>query len=203
MSALHECEHKVSVLHFVVKRTANYTDPVKGKDPIVFHCGFRRFTARPVYTAYSSSNKHRVERFFQPGGWSVATVYGFITFPPSPVLMFHPETGKMIATGRLLEVNAHRLQIKRTVLTGYPIRVRKKRAIVRYMFWNPDDVNWFKPCPLWTKHGLTGRIDEAVGTHGLMKCSFSGFVKQNDTICMSLYKRQFPPFDGERFGNVS
>jgi hypothetical protein len=27
-----------------------------------------------------------------------------------------------------------------------------------------------------------------------MKCSFNDFIKQNDIICMPLYRRVFPPF---------
>ena len=48
--------------------------------------------------------------------------------------------------------------LKRIVLSGYPVRVHKKKAVVRWMFHNPDDVRWFRPLELWTKHGLRGRI---------------------------------------------
>ncbi|XP_039795360.1 uncharacterized protein LOC120660790 isoform X2 [Panicum virgatum] len=41
-------------------------------------------------------------------------------------------------------------------------RVSKLKAIVRYMFHNSDDVKWFKPVELWTKHGRQGRIKETV-----------------------------------------
>ena len=31
-----------------------------------------------------------------------------------------------------------------------------------------------------------------MGTHGLMKCIFNDWIKQNDVICMPLYRRVFP-----------
>ena len=75
----------------------------------------------------------------------------------------------------------------------YPQRVQKKKAVVRFMFHNPEDVRWFKvnfrvhsnswctvirdqctangvfmvqPLELSTKYGRRGRIKEPVGTHG-------------------------------------
>ncbi len=35
-------------------------------------------------------------------------------------------------------------------------------------------------------------LQEAVGTHGAMKCIFEGQVLQKDAVCVSLYKRAFP-----------
>ncbi len=40
--------------------------------------------------------------------------------------------------------------------------------------------------------GLRGRIEESLGTHGLMKVMFSDQIKHNDTVCMSLYNRVYP-----------
>ena len=60
--------------------------------------------------------------------------------------------------GALQSCNPDRVVLKRIVLSGYPVRVHKKKAVVRWMFHNPDDVRWFRPLELWTKHGLCGRI---------------------------------------------
>jgi pre-rRNA-processing protein TSR1 len=101
----------------------------------------------------------------------------------------HPQ---LAATGALRSVDPDRLIVKKIVLSGYPVRVHKTRAVVRLMFFNPDDIRWFKPVELWTKSGRRGRITEPLGTHGAYKARFDGPVQQRDSVCMSLYKRVFP-----------
>lgn len=44
--------------------------------------------------------------------------------------------------------------LKRIVLTGYPFKINKRKAVIRLMFYNPDDVKYFKPVELATKLGL-------------------------------------------------
>ena len=72
------------------------------------------------------------------------------------------------------------------------LQLHKTKAVVRFMFHNPDDVRWFRPVELWTKSGRRGRIREPIGTHGSMKAIFDGTLRQQDAVCMSLYKRCFP-----------
>lgn len=90
------------------------------------------------------------------------------------------------------------------VLTGVPIRVKKRFGVVKYMFNEPQDVKYYQPAELVTKHGLRGHIREPVGTHGLFKAIFSAPVTQNDTVMLVLYKRVFPKLrSGEDIHNTA
>ena len=88
--------------------------------------------------------------------------------------------------------NPLKVILKRIMLTGYPLKCHKKKGVIRYMFFEPKDIKYFKPVELTTKNGLKGHIRASLGTHGLMKCTFNDFLKQNDVICMPLYRRVFP-----------
>jgi pre-rRNA-processing protein TSR1 len=125
---------------------------------------------------------------------AIASMYMPIVFSPCKVLMFTLSNGtlNLLANGHALPPNPLIVILKRIILTGYPLKVHKKKAVIRYMFFNPKDVKYFKPVELQTKFGLRGHIKQSLGTHGLMKCQFNDFIKQNDTVCMPLYKRLFP-----------
>ncbi|XP_012405318.1 pre-rRNA-processing protein TSR1 homolog isoform X2 [Sarcophilus harrisii] len=188
-------EQKMSVLNMVVRRHPGNEEPVKSKEEMIFHCGFRRFRASPLYSQHTAADKHKAERFLRPDVALVVTVYAPITFPPASVLLFKQKPdGKhsLIATGSLLSVNPDRMVIKRLVLSGHPFKILTKMAVVRYMFFNREDVLWFKPVELRTKWGRRGHIKEPLGTHGHMKCTFDGQLKSQDTVLMNLYKRVFP-----------
>ncbi|CAG9771433.1 unnamed protein product [Ceutorhynchus assimilis] len=192
-------EQKMSVLNVVLKRTANYDAPIKSKDRLIFQCGYRRFITNPVFSQHTNGQKHKFERFFQPNSTAVATFYAPIQFPPAPILCFKEVLGTLVlvATGSLLSCNPDRLIIKRAVLSGHPLKIYKRSAVVRFMFFNREDVLYFKPCKLTTKMGRTGHIKEALGTHGHMKCVFDGQLKSQDTVLLNLYKRVFPKWTYE------
>uniref|UniRef100_A0A2K5IRD5 Pre-rRNA-processing protein TSR1 homolog n=1 Tax=Colobus angolensis palliatus TaxID=336983 RepID=A0A2K5IRD5_COLAP len=188
-------EQKMSVLNMVVRRDPGNTEPVKAKEELIFHCGFRRFRASPLFSQHTAADKHKLQRFLTADMALVVTVYAPITFPPASVLLFKQKSNGMhslIATGHLMSVDPDRMVIKRVVLSGHPFKIFTKMAVVRYMFFNREDVLWFKPVELRTKWGRRGHIKEPLGTHGHMKCSFDGKLKSQDTVLMNLYKRVFP-----------
>lgn len=197
-------ESKMSVLHFSIKKHDSYEAPIKSKDELIFHAGFRQFVARPVFSTDNfNSDKHKMERFLHAGTFSMASVYAPISFPPLPLIALKSSGDTSVpvvaAVGSLKTIDPDKIILKKIILTGYPQRVSKLKAAVRYMFHNPEDVRWFKPVEVWTKCGRRGRIKEPLGTHGAMKCLFNGVLQQNDTVCLSLYKRAYPKWPEHRF----
>ncbi|CAJ1973149.1 unnamed protein product [Sphenostylis stenocarpa] len=183
-------ESKVSVLHFSVKKHETYEAPIKSKEELIFHVGFRQFVGRPVFSSeFINTDKNKMERFLHAGRFSVASIYAPISFPPLPAIILK-KSGENVepavaAVGSLKTVDPDRIILKRVILTGYPQRVSKRKASVRHMFYNPEDVKWFKPVELYTKRGLRGRIKEPVGTHGTMKCLLNGVLEQRDTVSLN------------------
>eukprot|EP00873_Tetraselmis_striata_P008944 jgi/Tetstr1/429208/TSEL_019160.t1 len=195
----HEC--KLTVVHFLVKKAKGYTDPLANKEELIFCTGVRSFASQPIFSQNSNADKHKMERFLRAGEYTMASCYAPIIYPQMPVLVFKaagPDSSgisrkaRLAAVGSLHSCNPDRVVLKKIVLSGYPVRVHKKKATIKYMFHNPEDIKWFKPLELWTKYGRRGRIKEPIGIHGTMKCIFDGPVQQRDSVCVSLYKRAFP-----------
>ena len=200
-------ENKASVLHMGLSQSFKCENdpevPIKSKDVLTFRCGWRTWQGRPIFSQNNlNSDKHKFERYMPTGGaFFACTVFGPVTYAPCPVLVFREaaesegldsKKREFLAHGSMLGADADRIVLKRIILTGYPTRVHKRHATVKYMFYNPDDVRWFMPAGLTTKHGLQGNIIQSVGDHGVMKCLFNAPIKQHDTVCLSLYKRIYP-----------
>ncbi|WKX96675.1 hypothetical protein Q1695_012815 [Nippostrongylus brasiliensis] len=188
-------EQRMSVLNMVIRRHPTCRVPIMNKQKLIFYIGFRKFEACPVFSQHTNGNKFKMERFLPTDACCVASVYAPITFPPASVLVFREgKSGveKLVATGSLLDVNPDRVVLKRIVLSGHPFKINKRSVVCRYMFFNREDIEWFKPVELYTPSGRRGHIKEALGTHGHMKCRFDQQLNAADSVMMSLYKRVFP-----------
>ncbi|KAK1225651.1 ribosome biogenesis protein tsr1 [Marasmius sp. AFHP31] len=202
LHALQQHEHKVSVLNFTVQRNTEYDGSVRSKDELILCVGPRRLRVNPIYSQHTRgggkgvNNVHKFERYLRHGVTSVATIYGPVVFGKQPCILLREtadsQAPQLVAMGTFLDPDTTRIIAKRIILTGHPFKIHKKTATVRYMFFNPDDIDYFKPIQLYTKHGRVGHIRESLGTHGYLKAHFDGPINQMDTVCMSLYKRVFP-----------
>lgn len=195
-------EQKWSTLHFQIQRTSEMDEPIKSKTPMLAHIGFRKFYVSPLFSDISSGDRSKFARFFhEEDKFRMATFFGPISYNPCPLLLFQVPSLeeqtegnplRLACFGGALPPNPDTLLLKRSVLTGRVAVIHKKQIIVKYMFFNDEDIRWFQPLDLYTKFGRRGKIVKPVGTHGLFKAVLNDQVMQHDVVCMDLYKRVFP-----------
>nr|CCM13110.1 hypothetical protein, conserved [Leishmania guyanensis] len=195
-------EQKWSVLHFQVQRASELDEPIKSKTPMLAHIGFRKFYVSPLFSDISSGDRSKFARFFHESDrFRMATFFGPISYNPCPLLLFqvpsleeHVEGNplRLACFGGALPPNPETLLLKRTVLSGRVAVIHKKQVVIKYMFFNDEDIKWFKPVDLYTKLGRRGKVTKPVGTHGLFKAVLNDQIMQHDVVCMDLFKRVFP-----------
>ena len=213
--SLSKHEHKLSVMNFSITLSSDYPSPIKSKEELIMQCGPRRFIINPLFSQMGNTpnNVYKYDRYLHPGRTAVATFMAPLTWGSVPTLFFKRTTApssndptipstatssteeaalELIATGTSQPPDRSRIIAKRVILTGHPFKIHKKLVTVRYMFFNSDDVRWFKALPLWTKRGRSGFIKESLGTHGYFKATFDGRINPQDAVGVSLYKRVFP-----------
>ncbi|KAI1117543.1 hypothetical protein F5Y14DRAFT_353246 [Nemania sp. NC0429] len=205
-------ENKKTVVNFDITHKDDYEKSIKAKEELIIQCGPRRFVINPLFSGSGNTENgvHKYYRFLHPGDAAIATFMGPVTWGSVPALFFKrtaPERGEegtpslqLVATGTSRAPTTSRVIAKRAILTGHPYHIHKKVVTVRYMFFNREDVDWFKALPLWTRRGRSGYIKEALGTHGYFKANFDGGINPQDSVGVSLYKRMWPrsaiPFTG-------
>ncbi|OJJ58977.1 hypothetical protein ASPSYDRAFT_89700 [Aspergillus sydowii CBS 593.65] len=215
-------EHKHTVVNINMHLNAAVEQPLKAKEELIVQYGPRRLVVKPVFSSADNTpnNVHKFDRFLHPGRSAIATWIGPLTWGSVPVLVFKtrkaseeedpevldsadgPEPTSatdfstssldLIGTGTVVAPDPSRVVAKRAIITGHPYKIHKRVVTVRYMFFNAEDVNWFKALQLWTRRGRSGFIKESLGTHGYFKCTFDGKPNPQDSVGISLYKRVFP-----------
>ena len=205
VSSLYKHERKMIINHCKVRMHNTFEDSLGSKKNYEIHTGFKKFKTNVVFSKiYNHCDKFKyVKQLKEPNKWYLASFYSQLYFPPNNVLVFEDkEDGGMqeenkqevplSLIGTQLLPDLFKVILKRVIFTGYPHKVKKKRSVVRHMFFNAEDVRYFSKNEIYTKTGLKGKIKGSVGTHGLMKTIYNDFIKHSDTICMNLYKRVFP-----------
>lgn len=192
-----EHEHKLAVVNFSFESWEDYDEPIPNKDNLIVQYGPRRQVIQPLFNQGSNNanNVHKSENYAHQGKLSIATCIAPVLFSNAPVIFFRQATDgslELVGQGTFLNCDHTRIVAERAVLTGHPIKIHKRVVTIRYMFFNPEDINWFKAIPLFTKMGRSGFIKESLGTHGYFKATFDGKLNALDTIAMSMYKRVWP-----------
>ena len=189
-------EHKRTVVNFTMTLSSDYPEPLKSKEEIMMQCGPRRLIINPIFsqTGNTPNNVHKFQRYLHPGQTAMATFIAPLTWGSVPTLFFKstPVSLTLIGTGTSQPPSHTRIIAKRIILTGHPYKIHKKLVTIRYMFFNAEDVKWFKALQLWTKRGRSGYIKESLGTHGYFKATFDAKINPQDAVGVSLYKRVFP-----------
>ncbi len=192
-----EHEHKLGLVHFLFELWEDYEEPVASRELIVVQYGPRRQVIQPLFNQASNNanNVHKYERFHHPGNMLVASCIAPVLFSNAPTIFFKPAAQgalELIGQGTFLNCDHTRVVAERAVLTGHPVKIHKRVVTIRYMFFNPEDIHWFKAIPLFTKSGRSGFIKESLGTHGYYKATFDGKLSAQDTVAMSMYRRVWP-----------
>ncbi|KAJ6010873.1 Ribosome biogenesis protein tsr1 [Penicillium sp. IBT 35674x] len=211
-------EHKHTVVNINMTLSARLEEPIKAKEELIVQCGPRRMVVNPIFSSADNTpnNVHKFDRFMHPGRSAIATWIGPMTWGAVPVLVFKAQPAEedpevldsaddtdkqeplsldrleLIATGTVIPPDPARVVAKRAILAGHPYKIHKNVVTVRYMFFNSEDVAWFKALQLWTRRGRSGYIKESLGTHGYFKATFDAKINPQDSVGISLYKRVFP-----------
>lgn len=214
LSSLFKHERKMTMSHHIVKVHKNVEPDtqIESKKEYLVQNGFRRFRSNLMFSSIirESPNHKMLRKMCGQNGWSLMSHYTPLYFKPNNVLVFEESKQlessvvnlanldasnmNLVLIGKNFKHDLFRVLLKRIILTGYPQKVKKKRAIVKFMFFDPSDAEYFMRNEVYSREGLRGKIQETVGLHGLIKCTFNGNMSSADTVCMNLYKRVFPKF---------
>ncbi|CAK9295104.1 unnamed protein product [Gordionus sp. m RMFG-2023] len=182
---------------------------IKSKSKLLFQVGFRRFYNEPIFSDHTLNiDKHKFERYYKLDNNDnyICSMLTNIFMTNVPILVFKPpsksdniSSDNLLAQGSLFNIDPKRIIVKRAIISGQAYKINGHSVTIRNMFYNTDDINWFKSVQLRTKLGRIGHIKEPVGTHGHMKCVFNATLKSFDTIYLYLYKRIFPKWKQHNF----
>ncbi|KAJ5506363.1 Ribosome biogenesis protein BMS1/TSR1 C-terminal [Penicillium expansum] len=211
-------EHKQTVVNVSMTLNSSVEKPLKAKEQLIVQCGARRMVVNPIFSSADNTpnNVHKYDRYLHPGRSAIASWIGPMTWGSVPILVFKQKQAEqedgddemetadakeepialdqleLIGTGTVVAPDQKRVVAKRAILTGHPYKIHKKVVTIRYMFFNAEDIQWFKALQLWTRRGRSGYFKESLGTHGYFKATFDAKINPQDSVGVSLYKRVFP-----------
>ncbi len=126
--------------------------------------GFRKIYITPIFsrcingtekTKYTKKIKEDYENYYY------CSFYYYNYFPPAPFSIYRINQlntdiiePSPVMYGELIKCDPLHIILERIILCGYPYKINRRRCTVRYMFFDPKDVKFFKPIEVRTKMGL-------------------------------------------------
>lgn len=151
---------------------------------VVVDNGYRIYETQTMLTCNLAHNLFQEEPEITHG---VVSFIGPFSYYASGVNVISEGETRRLMNGE----SKDRIFFKCVNLKGRPVKIYKRYCVIKGMFYNKRQVEYFNNIKIETKSGDRGFIKKALGTKGLFKAYFSRPVKHNDIIKMSLYKRIF------------
>ena len=150
--------------------------------------GFRIFNTKIFVTRNLNNNVFKVESSLSDGVVSFIGPFNF--FDTTAFLL--PDGLDTLRAIRLLNGRSQdRIFFESVTLKGKPIKICKSYVVVKGMFYNKEQVEYFRNIQVASKNDISGFIKKPLGTKGLFKAYFSQQVKHGEYITMTLYKRTY------------
>lgn len=181
-----------NLLEYETRRTL-YNYDFSSNDPLASNVlvdnGYR------IYSATTAITRNINNKVFKHEPSLLCGVVSFIApinlYGPSAYILQGNDINTVNTVKLLNGKSASRVLFDCVELSGKPIKVYKSYVVVRGMFFNSEQVEYFRNVKLESKNGISGHIIRPLGTKGLFKAYFSQHVKHGDSIKMYLYKRIF------------
>lgn len=152
---------------------------------LIIDNGYRIFTTQCILTRNISHNIFSEDPTLSHG------VVSFI----GPFSLLPSVAHTILADGSLVRLyngeSKDRIFFDCVELRGKPIKIYKRYCVIRGMFHNKGQVDYFSSIRLATAAGSQGFIKKPLGTKGLFKAYFNQSLKHNETVTLSLYRRIF------------
>lgn len=146
--------------------------------------GYRIFNTKTILTRNLKNNVFQEEPTLDHG---IVSFIGPFSFYSTAAYILNGDSVIKLLNGE----SRDRIFFDCVELRGRPIKIFKRYCVIKGMFYNKEQVDYFSNLRVEAKNGNKGFIKKALGTKGLFKAYFNHPIKHDETITISLYKRMF------------
>lgn len=177
MCSLKHQETGFAYVRVKIKKHRWYPHILKGKDPLTFSMGWRKFQSIPVYTMQGDAedDRMRMVKYTPKFGHCYAVFWAPTCAVGTPFVGIQKlydvdDNGaqtdvshfRLCVTGVVVELNTQFKVMKKLKLIGEPYKIMKNTAFIKGMFNSSLEVSKFTGASIKTVSGIRGSIKKAV-----------------------------------------